>query len=275
MWRRGETDGESQGKRSRFENRVVDEESRSRGGRRGGLAVRVSLMKHSWRCEPTALSWQASPHQPVDIIIQPSRAQAHTHTPDLLHCAAAPPAHVCDLWFKGTHMKCLFMLLQSGIHTHPSHTHIAFYTASCYVLWLLARLLLDQSHTSSNWMILVPFWACVRRHVCVCVLVHRHACYTLSLALCRKREMFAIILVARCAALPSAWSSFQTATLSVLSSVKLSWKHERECRFLIRQPHSAHTHIFSLHTLFIMLWQMSWQWSGSQSTSVTVKQKLE
>ncbi len=103
---------------------------REPGRKKGGLAVRVSLMKHSWRREPTALSWQASPHQPVDIIIQPVQGP-HTHSwPAALHCTASMCVCVCVCVISdskartrwNTCTKCLFMLLQSGIHTSPSHT---------------------------------------------------------------------------------------------------------------------------------------------------------
>lgn len=66
-------------------------------------------MKHSWRCKPSALSWQASPHQPSDII-----TEAHTHTPDPLHCC----------WIKGTHAK-RWVMPCNQVHA-PSHRAAVF-----------------------------------------------------------------------------------------------------------------------------------------------------
>lgn len=205
MWRRGETDGGSRGKEP------AGKQSGGGGGEReprrrkkGGLAARVSLMKHSWQSKPTALSWQASPHQPVDIIIQPSKCSGpHTHSWPAAPCCTAS---VCDLWFKSTHTKCLFMLLQSGIYTHQLITHCSLYAGWCYVLWLLAWLLLDLSHTSSNRTIQVQFGACVKMRVCVHAC--RNACYTLCSALCFKWTMLLLHW------LPSLYLSHQLNPLS-------------------------------------------------------------
>lgn len=153
MWRWGETDGGSLGKRAGWKTERWRRWRAELRRMKGGLVVRVSLMKHSWQCKPTALSWQASPHQPVDIIIQPSKGPGpHTHSwPAALRCTAS----VCELWFR----KCLFMLLQSGTytHTHQLIKHYSSYTSCCYVLWLQASLPLDTGHTSSNQIIQIQF----------------------------------------------------------------------------------------------------------------------
>lgn len=138
VWRRGETDGESQGKRAGWKTdrwwrrRAGAEEEEGRFGGEG-FPDEAQLTVQTYSALMTGLTTSTRWHY-YSAVRGPG--PTHTHTHDLLHRAALPACVISD---SGMNTKCLFMLLQSGIHTHKHQLikHYSFYTGY-YVLWLLA-----------------------------------------------------------------------------------------------------------------------------------------
>ena len=180
-----------------LENRAVEEESGSPGGRR-----EVWRWGFPWWSTADGANLQRShdrPHHinPLTLLFsRPGPGPTHTLLTrcTALHCQCmCVCVCVCDLEFKGTHAaehmhKMLIhapAIRYTHTHTH-THTHCSFYSLLlCSLAAGSASFgLKSQQHQQNDSGAIV--WRCVCVCVCVCMHSCRHACYTVSLASCCK-----------------------------------------------------------------------------------------